>query len=550
MCLAKMPCNISCPPTLIAPVWPAISLFITIESPTINPSALVTSCAFSIFLESVCFELYSAIILSWASWALVLSSTTKTSLPIFLPWASANAIVSDILFCPTTLATSWAACVSPRPRAPSYLPIIASISACIVARFSGAFGTLSIPFFLTFASAFILSVSSSVNLSLSFLSVILSSIWESNIALFCFWVANSPTPVKSSSILILALATSISSAVSTKSFISLYVTFAPLSLYVGCFADFKAVKMLTGAVTVPVIASKPISAASISWPATALPKTSPAAPPAASIATPAAPAATATVLAPLVAATAPLVATAALPAKPPVKPSTAPIVKPLPIDLFLIEFPFGPSNNAFTFSSVNSLPSSFSSVSINSPKVNAASIEVAKPPIAPAKAPGIPPKAAPPAAPTPTAESEAPGESIAVPTWVPIDCTNNSGNKPGWSLTPLKNADHVLPSLTYCFWNFDIRSDGTWVLASVSLALINSCILFMSMLEKSWAIKSVASPVVLAAPMPLPSQVWSNQLTSSSCDSKEPSTDCDPISSWLIVGSTVESCAFPASLSL
>ena len=44
-CLANIPCSISCEPTDIAPVFPAISLFITIESPTIKPSALVTSSA-------------------------------------------------------------------------------------------------------------------------------------------------------------------------------------------------------------------------------------------------------------------------------------------------------------------------------------------------------------------------------------------------------------------------------------------------------------------------------------------------------------------------
>ena len=308
----------------------------------------------------------------------------------------------------------------------------------------------------------------------------------------------------------------------------------------GCFADFKAVKILIGAVVVPVIASKPISAASISWPATALPKTSPTPPPTPSTATPAAPAATAAVLAPLTVAAAFLVATAALPAKPPDKPSIAPIVKPLPIDLFLIEFPFGPSNNAFIFSSVNSLPSSLSSVSINSPKVNAASIEVAKPPINPATAPGTAPKPAPTAAPAPAADNEAPGESIKVPTWVPKDCTNNSGNKPGWSFTPLKNADQVLPSSLYFFWNLFIRSDGTCDLDSCSLAFMNSCILSMLTLEKSWAIKSVASPVVLAAAIPRPNQVWSNQLTGSD----EPSSNPDPISSWLTVGSTVESTCF------
>ena len=99
--------------------------------------------------------------------------------------------------------------------------------------------------------------------------------------------------------------------------------------------------------------------------------------------------------------------------------------------MFLIELPFGPSNNSFIFLSVNSLPSLSSSFSINSPNVNAASIEVAKPPIAPAAAPRKPPNPAPIPAPVAAALSEAPGESIAVPSCVPKDCTNNSGIKVG-----------------------------------------------------------------------------------------------------------------------
>ena len=162
---------------------------------------------------------------------------------------------------------------------------------------------------------------------------------------------------------------------------------------------------LIGAVAIPAIPSNPISATSISCPATNLPATSPVDPPTASTPKPApkAPNFLPVVKGPPLYTFAPTE-----PAKRAVAPSIKPIARPLPAALYLIELSASwSSNTVLTLSVLNSNSLSSNSFCNNSAKVipvsNVAPAAPIAPPIVPIIGTNEPPT--PPAIPAPMVDA-------------------------------------------------------------------------------------------------------------------------------------------------
>ena len=187
-----------------------------------------------------------------------------------------------------------------------------------------------------------------------------------------------------------------------------------------------------GAVVVPVTASKPISAISISWSAAILPAISPTPPP--TLSTPI-PATVATGFLSPAFKTLPVTPLAILP----VNPSTNPIAIPLPTALRCRSATFSSSSNKdLTALRLRSSPTSCCN---NSEKVKEASIAAAPPPIAPPIAPVIVPAPGiilPATAPVPAAAAadKATSSDLKEPIWVAIELTSKDGIMLGLLATP------------------------------------------------------------------------------------------------------------------
>ena len=222
---------------------------------------------------------------------------------------------------------------------------------------------------------------------------------------------------------------------------------------------------VSGALPKPANASKPISAASISWPATYLPATSPKPPPAISTA-PVTPAATiGALLNPAVANLPPTPL-----AIPNVAISTAAIATPLFKALFFKSASFSGSWSIFFILSGSKPPASSCN---NSANVKPVSIAPIVPPMAPATAPpkvDIPGKGIAEPATAPVAAAAAPAALTSSERkeliWLDIELTNIVESVDGFSTTPFIKPQKPPPSSSYVLLNSRISAEPRFFLAT------------------------------------------------------------------------------------